>query len=399
VTGTASGAAAAAALVDQWGSDRDAFYVVAWSLDAGYSAGQIIDAAPQGLILADGTITDPQGAQVEPLHEPEGLLVAVEGEALGLGVVVAAAVPAGGMAGRARVEDEPQDAQVPGLGLLREAFDGGLEEFEKKQARLQTQAETDAAALEAWEALALEQTERITGLTVVLAARGYSGRQILEAYLLDQWEFNYTRDPGTITTVCWYVISSSGERVVPAHAPEDPVHERKCAHLLEQTQAESQPGYADAETQDEDNAEAAVAEAFPRVYRGDGVYRITFYDSDTDATKICENDVTIELRLEADGSAVFTYSPGWGTHIDKDLFECREAAGNTWTGTYDTAAGTFTILPPAEDPQREYWEVGGDFDKDSAFGPAGYARKHPYPDDSGYQRNTYDLEFNLPRVP
>ena len=37
---------AADALVDQWGSDRDAFFVVAWSLDAGYSAAQIIEAVP-----------------------------------------------------------------------------------------------------------------------------------------------------------------------------------------------------------------------------------------------------------------------------------------------------------------------------------------------------------------
>jgi hypothetical protein len=235
---------AAAALVDQWGSDRDAFYVVAWSLDAGYSADQIIDAAPHGMIQADGTITDTEGAPVEPVREPEGLLVAVEVGASGMGVLAAAAGSVGGLARRLLVDDKPRDAQVSGRGLLSEVFDRGLDAFHKKQAELQAQAEEDAAARAELEALALEQVFWITRGTLELAARGYSAPQIIEAILLDQW----AGLPGP-SSDCWYFLSASGVQVIPDYAPVDPLLELECAQALEESRAESQPD--DAEAQDQ----------------------------------------------------------------------------------------------------------------------------------------------------
>lgn len=196
---------AAEALIDRWGSDRNAFYVVAWSLDAGYSARQILDAAAHEWILADGTITDSGGAVVSPAYEPERLLVAFEGEAVGPGFVVAHAGLPGASVVHFLADDQPQDAAVTGLGLLTEVFDKGLETFQE-----------DYKA-------ALVFDARATALAIELGVRGYSTRQILEGIMLHHWTSEIY-----FGERCFFLMTRADEVVRPANPPVDPILAMSC---------------------------------------------------------------------------------------------------------------------------------------------------------------------------
>ena len=317
VTGETSGdnaspaSVAAEALVDQWGSDREAFYVVAWSLDAGYSAGQIIEAAPLGRIQASGEIADADGTPLQPANEPAGLLTVAEGQALGLGVAIAAAVPARSSALILAADDEPQDARVPGLGQLSDIHDGAPTAFESRMAKLR---EDDP--LTPWEELALQQTELITQVTLELGARGYSGRQILDAILRGNWvQFHTEEPPGG----CWYVLAGKGGYgaafVTPEYAPVDPLHELECAHEIEKINEEwvalgstttSEPSSTTTSstiattTTTEEPRDDEDAFPLPRTFSGEGTYTISWSFSPDS----CRQDgQTLEVTLNEDGSA------------------------------------------------------------------------------------------------
>jgi len=146
------------ALADRW-SERDAFFVVMWALDLGYSPDQIIEAAATGALDADGTISDPSGGTVVPERPPAGLL-AIDGPSA-LTMMFAAALNE--MA--ADTDQSPRDAYVEAMdSWLGEAFEAG--EHRLEELRKASEIETNLAAQ------ALE-----------LSARGYSQRQILEALL------------------------------------------------------------------------------------------------------------------------------------------------------------------------------------------------------------------------
>ncbi len=349
---------------DRLGRD-DGFAAVVGALDAGYRVVQIRSGASD--LQADGTISG-----VAPEEAARGVFAAGTGDIGGM-TVLAAAVDV-----FVAAKVSPQDLHA------------ALERKEKG-----------------------ELFEGFLGAVVALVDVGYSLEQIVDGLVFGEARLATIVDPDNSydNEECIVLAERDGTLIAPEDAAQRAFYESQdCADVIRygdvavyiggervagRTTTTRQPMHATTTT----TAPAASVEALPRIYRGDGLHRITFYDSALDSTMICENDVAIELRLETDGSAVFTYSPGMGMHRDGDDFECREAAGNTWTGTFDAVAGTFTIIPPAEDAEREYWDVGGDFDDASAFGPAGYARLHPFPDESGFQRNTYDFEFNLPRVP
>ncbi len=103
----------------------------------------------------------------------------------------------------------------------------------------------------------------------------------------------------------------------------------------------------------------------------------------------------MELRLEADGTAVFTYFAGIGVQLSTDSIECNDAPGNAWTGSYDAVAGTFAI-PPVSDA-FESWNIGGSFDDVSAYGPMGYEYKTTIGDN--YLIDNIVLSFDLALVP
>lgn len=134
---------------------------------------------------------------------------------------------------------------------------------------------------------------------------------------------------------------------------------------------------------------------YPRVYRGPGLYTLTVYRSGDDATFVCEREGDMELRLEADGTALFTYFAGVGVKLGVSEAECLDAPGNAWTGSYDASAGTFTIASPSDKIQD--WDVGGSYDDQSAFGPARYE----YATDLGanFLSDTVVITFDLPLNP
>lgn len=320
---TNSAEVAAEALVDQWGSDRDAFYVVVWSLDGGYSAEQIIGAAPGGLIRADGTIVDADGTVVEADREPAGLLVRVAGEALDRGVVVAAASPAGGWAARLLADERPQDAQVSNVGLLSEAFDGGLAAWRENEARLRTQAEATGAEL------TLDNATAITWITLGLGARGYSAEQILQALVLGNWDVYRSEN----LNYCWRIFSSKGMEILPEHGTADLLLELECAAEAERretnesstttTTATTEP--ADEPTEEPGEGEVAATLAFPRTYVGGGsvTWSMSWW---SDGNCVVEGD-TLELTLMGDGTLSGTYrgiEPTFHRKTEQDPWTCAE---------------------------------------------------------------------------
>ena len=132
---------------------------------------------------------------------------------------------------------------------------------------------------------------------------------------------------------------------------------------------------------------------YPRIYRGTGLYTLTVYRSGDDATFVCEREGDMELRLEVDGTAVFTYFAGVGVKLGISEAECLDAPGNAWMGSYDSAASTFTIASPSDAIQD--WDVGGSYDDQSAFGPAGYEYTTELGDN--FLRDTVVITFDLLR--
>lgn len=285
-------AVAAEALVDRWGSDRDAFYVVLWSLDKGYSAVQIISAAPTDLIRADGTIVAADGSLVEAEREPAGLLARLTGEALGGGFVVAAASPVRGLAALLLAEESPQDAEVSSVGLLSEVFDGGLDAWREKEASLRAQAEGIS------QELTLNEATAITWITLGLGARGYSTQQILEAILLGNWDVY--RSEGL--NYCWRVFSSKGAEILPEYGAADLLVELECAAESEQPET-NEPSTTTSTTTTTTTTEAPLA--FPRTYVGGGstTWSMSWWSA---GNCLVEGD-TLELTLKADGTLSGTY--------------------------------------------------------------------------------------------
>lgn len=324
-------AVAAEALVERWGSDRDAFYVVMWSLDGGYSATQIIDAAPAGRIRADGTIVDDAGAVVGAEREPEGLLIRVAGEATGGGIVMAAALPVAALL----AAEEPQDAEVTAVGMLSEVFEGGLAAWQEKQALLRAQAEATSADF------GVDDTAGITWLTLGLGARGYSAEQILEALLLGNWEV-FRSDS---LNYCWRVFSSKGDEILPAYETSDLLLELECAEEAEQREAEEaeeteaageaedsseEPGEEAAEPADDPaeepgDGDAAAPLAFPRTYVGGGptTWSMSWWSA---GNCVVEGD-KLELTLKADGTLSGTYrgtARSFQRKTEQDPWTCGE---------------------------------------------------------------------------
>jgi hypothetical protein len=287
-------AVAAKALVDRWGNDRDAFYVVVWSLDRGYSAEQIIDAAPASLIRADGAILDADGRTMEAEREPAGLLAGVSGEALGPGVVVAAISPVGGLTAFLLADERPQDAEVSAVGLLSEVFDGGLAAWREKEDGLGAQAEGTG------QDLSLDNATAITWITLGLGARGYSTEQILEAILLGNWDVYRSED----LNYCWRVFSSKGTEILPEYGSADVLLELECAAEAEQRETdEASTTISTTTTTTTTTTEAPLA--FPRTYVGGG--STTWSMSWWSAGSCTVEGETLELTLQADGTVSGTY--------------------------------------------------------------------------------------------
>jgi hypothetical protein len=296
---------AADALVDQWGSDRDAFFVIAWSLDAGYSAAQIITAAVDEQVRVDGTIAGPIGSVLEPEYEPAGLLAPLEGNAAQFGPVVAvAAIRITSALGRL-AEDTPSNAEVSAIGLLSEVFDAGLAAMET----INEKHEFDVEAAE----MALE-----------LAARGYSGKQILQGFLRGQ-----LRDDLNESVFCYFLVSVDGRMVRPVNPPSDILIELNCPPFPDDAPYEVTATTAASTTTTTAPTERASsttttttmaipALAFPRTYVGGG--SVTWSFSYHNGSCLVEGD-TMELTLNADGTVTGSYR-----RISRS-FDIRDATG------------------------------------------------------------------------
>lgn len=276
--------AAADALIDQWGTERDAFYVVAWSLDGGYSARQILEAAPDGRVAARGAITDPNGDLAEPEYEPAGLLVPAEGEAAGPGVVVALAAPGVGLLRTRLADDAPSDAEITRIGLLSEVFDGGLAAFEANK--------------EAQEGF----VAGVTSGTLFLGARGYSGKQILLGLILRQIGYTYEN-----SVYCFFLRTTDGRMVRPANPPADIITELSCPPFPGDAPYEVGAGSSTTSTTEPapssstttTTTASADALLLPRSYSGGG--SATWSLSWANGSCLVDGN-TLDLTLNADGT-------------------------------------------------------------------------------------------------
>jgi len=176
------------ALVARWG-DEDAFLVVLWAMDAGYSAAQIIDAAVDDRVGADGLISSSDGGVLEPDGEPQGRLSVDGPSAFGYRFVTAR------YSVSAQALDEPSEAYVADLdGFASEIFEAGqasIREFTADQVAL-------------------------AGVVLELAYVGYSFDQILEALYFGDVRAGPS-ESGSL--LCWGVIGEGGQMVVPANEP------------------------------------------------------------------------------------------------------------------------------------------------------------------------------------
>jgi hypothetical protein len=340
-------AVAAEALVDRWGSDRDAFYVVVWSLDGGYSAAQIIDAAPADRIRADGTIVDADGTVVEAEREPEGLLNRVAGEALGGGVVVAVGLPVEGLAALLLAAEGPQDAEVNTVGLLSEVFEGGLAAWREKEALRRAQAEATSEDFD------LDDTAGITWLTLGLGARGYSAEQILQALLLGNWEV-FRSDS---LNYCWRVFSSKGDEILPEYETSDLLLELECAEEAERREAEEAEETTAASSTTTTTTPATTTTttttteaplAFPRTYDGGG--STTWSMSWWSSGQCTVGGDTLKLTLKANGTLSGTYegsAPSFQRTTEQDPWTCGDQIFAE--GPYEV---TGRHTPPASGPSQ-----------------------------------------------
>lgn len=180
-------------LLDRW-EDRLAFYALMAALDRGYSADQVIDSAAE--LAPDGTIPG-----VGPAGPPLGLLSPTgpggEGPP-GEAAIGAAAriVPA-----PRRQSETPADQYVEDVGSwLSEVWQAGQEAIQEQE-RDQVYGEMDDESLE----------ESVAFLTLVLAGRGYSGDQIIDALLFA----SVAKQAGTFG--CLHIQGPDGAPIPPAN--------------------------------------------------------------------------------------------------------------------------------------------------------------------------------------
>ena len=194
---------ASISLLERW-RDRPSFYGVMAALDAGYSAAQVIAGADD--LDPDGSIPG-----MAPERGPSGLLSRTGPNGLGraaAGRVLAA--PAGPGTALGPETEEPDDRYVENVGAwLSEVGDQGQQAISR-------------AELEPAEAVAAEAgyTETdfvgaIVFLTLQLASRGYSERQIIEGMLSFDVDFDATN------AMCWHVAGPGGSPIAPDHPPTE----------------------------------------------------------------------------------------------------------------------------------------------------------------------------------
>ena len=339
---------AADALIDQWGSDRDAFFGVVWSLDAGYSAAQIIAAAADERMRVDGAIAGSNGGVLEPEYEPTGLLELPEIDAARFGPVVAVAAPGIRSALGRLADDTPSNAKVTGLGLLQEAFDGGLAAFERSE-----------------EQAVLDRLDRqVTFLVLDLALRGYSTQQILEGLMVGSIIVHVEDD-----IKCVYVATTDRTTVRPVRPPADIFIELACPAVPEDAPTEV-AGATTTTTTTEAGASTTttsttttVPEALqlPATYEGSSEQRLSW----SNAKGMCTiNTTTMRVTLHPDGTVTGTVTgtETFHTTTDNDANNvttviCLEPSANPYsfevTGTHTAqyvTLGTVEVQPWVQGP-------------------------------------------------
>jgi hypothetical protein len=388
------------------------FEAVLYALDRGYSSEQI--AAAGAAIAVDGSI-----AGVEPDHPPFGRVVPYEdeGTAWSPGLLLAIHHAAWILAAD---DDQVAPAEVKAAML----GDLGADEAKIKALAMifaemglrdgLTAAHFDPTAQSPAVELDADQAKAIVGILILLVDIGYSFDDALVAALTEEWHavvgVDETVDTasrsgfvdlgGHPATMCPVLRDSSGTVIEPTSpGPLTFAASKLCSWAIAAGtiyDPEEVGGSTEEPTAEAADDEPVAQEApQPRIYRGEGLYRNTNYTSGDDLTIVCERYGDMELRLDLDGTATFTYFTGVGIRHTEGGGECDSIAGNAWTGTYDLAAGEFEIADPT-DGANEVWNVGGTFDDTTAKGPAGYVYTTPFGD--GFISTTIEIEFELPRV-
>ncbi len=145
----------------------------------------------------------------------------------------------------------------------------------------------------------------------------------------------------------------------------------------------------DGEAAPGDTAAPTPAAEAGGVYRGTGLHRKTFVRAADGMEFACEHEPDMELRLDPDGTATFTYFAGLGLRIEPEDWYCVNIDGSAWAGGHDATERTFAIAPASD--ALDSWEFGGSFGDDAATGSGTYT----YSDSAGV--STVEFEFTLDR--
>jgi hypothetical protein len=375
---------------------NEGFAAVIYALDDGYSAEQISTATFTGTLGDTGQI-----AGVQPEGPPNDFITA-PGEPAGFAhreVRFGVARSAGNTTVSPEEvyrEIDQKMTTVATLQLLGAGLGVGADiTYEDVFPSTSTANETGRAA-------SAEGAKVMIGVLLALMDVGYTFDQALNGYIFGEWRMVPSLGP---YSVCLVLSDDDGTLIQPDASGNNYFFgSATCADAIRegtidfegldeaQMAANAPDGEAD-QTENESVATPAEPEPTATIYRGEGVHRKTLYRSAADDELVCEHITDMELRLEPDGTATFTYFVGIGMEVEVDGEICNDISGNAWSGTWDSD-GSFTIPQPSDG--IETWEVDGSFDEESAFGPAYYTLYTQLGDD--YLRDTIEFEFNLHRV-
>jgi len=296
-------------LVDRWGDDG-AFFAIMASLDAGYTAAQIVDGAPT--LTADGTIPGER-----PDGSPLDLLTPLDA-----GGASGAVAPRGVAAAPRRLiaaqGDRPQDQFVGFLGTsLSEIFSNAQRHI----------GSLDDATV-----------ENISEVTLLLAASGYSAEQIVEAYITDSLDFR---------GLCAVVVGQGDTVIMPARPPQIDA-EMFCPEILGTTTSSSTTttvatggGFIPGDGELDGVYEGGAGFLFEEV---PGIYEMT--ESSVTAV-VAGDDVSLDI----------VYTQRYAKRMRNDDVTCTASVRDTWSGRGFVVGGLLEIdIAPVT---REILELAG----------------------------------------
>lgn len=213
---------AADGLVARHGGDEAAFLATLLALDGGYDVYQLLTAALNDRLAADGRITTADGSPLSPAREPQGVI-----ELAASGPILVASLSNPLLL--ADSPPSPADAVIS-TGGATVTVDEVFQKVLERRKLLQEQAESGEATLAPEEWL----QGYVTYWTILLGARGYSAAQIAQGLIMHAEKGatpDIVEDSGVSADdeyMCVYIQHTSGVMLKPKYPPVDLIQEMVC---------------------------------------------------------------------------------------------------------------------------------------------------------------------------